>query len=93
MPNKLLDSQKDKNKQREKNLSTSSLAYKVFSLPVCIRSHLCDMRLCRASQELFRVSYIEEEILHVNWGWRVYPATQYSTVFTQGDLLKSQDVH
>lgn len=65
----------------------------MFILPVCIRAHLCDMRLCLASHEVLRVSNIEEEILHVNWGWRVYPAIQYSAVLTQGDFLKRHYVN
>lgn len=51
------------------------------------------MRLCLASQELLRVSNVEEEILHVNWRRRLYPAVQDSTVLSQGDFLKTQNAN
>jgi len=56
-------------------------------LPVGIWPYLSDFGFFLSSQELIWIGNIEEEILHVNRRRWIYPALQYSAVFTQCDLL------
>ncbi len=65
--------------------STSHI--KMCKSPVGIWPYLSDFGLLLPSQKLILVGNIEEEILHVNRWWWIYPALQYSTVLSQCDLL------
>lgn len=60
---------------------------KMCKSPVGIWPYLSDFGLLLPSQKLIFVGNIEEEILHVNRWWWIYPALQYSTVLSQCDLL------
>ncbi len=60
---------------------------KMCKSPVGIWPHLSDFGLLLPSQNLIWVGNIEEEILHVNRRWWIYPALQNSTVLSQCDLL------
>lgn len=55
--------------------------------PVGIWPHLSNSGFFLPSQELIGIGNIEEEILHVNRRWWIYPSIQYSAVLSQCDLL------